>query len=132
MGGAFSYERGTPLHAGYSKIRSPTDCSVVLGSYEYAYGMLLRRGGPYLRPHHVQGYLAHQKEPPTLGPPEGPRHSSATGSQVGAVSYERGTPVRRGGPYLRAAPVSRLFPEAVLAGMQVDLQWVSGPITLRS
>jgi len=41
----------------------------------------------------VQGYLAHKKQPPPLGPPYVPRHSPSVGSQGGAVSYERGTPV---------------------------------------
>jgi len=40
----------------------------------------------------VQGYLAHKKQPPPLGLPEGPRHKSAEGSWRGAVSYGRGTP----------------------------------------
>ena len=34
----------------------------------------------------VQGYLAHKKQPPPLGPPQGPRHSPTVGSQGGAVS----------------------------------------------
>ena len=42
----------------------------------------------------VQGYLAHQKQPLSLGPLQGPRHIPAVGSSGGAVSYERGTPVR--------------------------------------
>jgi len=28
----------------------------------------------------VQGYLAHKKHPPSLGPPQGPRHSPTVGS----------------------------------------------------
>ena len=39
----------------------------------------------------VQGYLAHKKHPPSLGPPQGPRHSPVVGSYEGAVSHERGT-----------------------------------------
>ena len=42
---------------------------------------------------YLQGNLAHKKQPTSLGPPQGPRHSPTVGSQVGAVSYERGTPV---------------------------------------
>ena len=47
----------------------------------------------------VQGYLAHKKTPPPLGPPYNPRHGYTVGSYGVAVSYERGTPVgldRRG------------------------------------
>ena len=40
-----------------------------------------------------QGYLAHKKQLPPLGPPYGPKHIPAVGSYGGAVSYERGTPV---------------------------------------
>jgi len=54
----------------------------------------------------LQGYLAHKKRRPPLGPPQGPRHSPTVGSYVGAVSFERGTlvltpprvHVRREGP----------------------------------
>ena len=42
----------------------------------------------------VQGYLAHKKHLPSLGPPYGPGHSPIVGSYGGAVSYERGTPVQ--------------------------------------
>ena len=41
----------------------------------------------------TQGYLAHKKQPPFLGPPQGPRHIPAVGSWVGAVSDEQGNPV---------------------------------------
>ena len=41
----------------------------------------------------VQGYLAHKKQPPLLGPPWDPRYSPTVGSWWIAVSYERGTPV---------------------------------------
>ena len=41
----------------------------------------------------LQGYLAHKKPPPPLGPPQGPRHSPTVGSYGEAVSYGRGTPV---------------------------------------
>ena len=43
-----------------------------------------------------QGYLAHKKQPPSLGPPQGPKHSPTAGSQGKAVSYERGTPLELG------------------------------------
>jgi hypothetical protein len=39
----------------------------------------------------VQGYLAHKKQPPFLGPSQEPRHGPTVGSHGGAVSYERGT-----------------------------------------
>ena len=38
----------------------------------------------------MQGYLAHEKPPPPLGPPEDPGHSPTVGSQ--GEAYERGTP----------------------------------------
>ena len=41
----------------------------------------------------VQGYLAHKKPPPPLGPPKQPRHGPTVGSYGVGVSYERGTPV---------------------------------------
>jgi hypothetical protein len=34
------------------------------------------------------GYLAHKKQPPPLGPPNGPRHIPTVGSEEGAVSFE--------------------------------------------
>jgi hypothetical protein len=40
----------------------------------------------------IQGYLAHKKMPPSLGPPYGPRHSPTAWSYGKAVSYGRGTP----------------------------------------
>jgi hypothetical protein len=40
-----------------------------------------------------QGYLAHKKLPPPLGPPYDPRYSRTVGSLEGGVSHERGTPV---------------------------------------
>ena len=42
----------------------------------------------------LQGYLAHKGQPPTKEPPQGPRHNPPLRSYGGAVSYERGTPVR--------------------------------------
>ena len=41
----------------------------------------------------IQAYLAHKKLPPPLGSPYGPRLRPTLGSQEGAVSSERGTPV---------------------------------------
>ena len=41
----------------------------------------------------LQGYIAHKKQPPPLGPPQGPRHSPTVESWEVAVSHERGTPV---------------------------------------
>ena len=43
----------------------------------------------------LQGFLAHKKQPPHLGPPYSPRHSPSVGSRGGSVSYEQGTPVDR-------------------------------------
>ena len=53
----------------------------------------------------IQGYLAHNKPPPPLGPPQGPRHIPTVGflmSEVPLFSYERGTPV--GGACRRPLP----------------------------
>ena len=47
----------------------------------------------------VQGYLAHKKTPPSLGPPQDPRHRPTVGSYGGAFSYERGTPVAPTEPF---------------------------------
>ena len=44
----------------------------------------------------LQGYLAHKKQPPPLGPPQEPRHGPTVGSYGGAGSYERGAPVPYG------------------------------------
>ena len=41
----------------------------------------------------LQGHLAHKKQLPPLGPPQGRKHSSTVGSQGGTVSCERGIPV---------------------------------------
>ena len=41
----------------------------------------------------AQGYLAHEKTPTPLGPPEDCRHMPTEGSWGGAIPYERGTPV---------------------------------------
>ena len=44
----------------------------------------------------LQGYLAHDKPPPPLGPPYEPRYDPTAGSYGVAVSYKRGTPVING------------------------------------
>jgi hypothetical protein len=41
----------------------------------------------------MQGYLAHKKHPPPLGPPY---YRATVGSYGGGGSYERGTPVGAG------------------------------------
>ena len=41
----------------------------------------------------VQGYLAHKKQPPLLGPPWGPGHIPTAGIYAQAVSDEQDTPV---------------------------------------
>ena len=46
----------------------------------------------------LQGYLAHKKLPPSLGPPQGPRHSPTIESKGVAVSCGRGNPVEINGP----------------------------------
>ena len=43
----------------------------------------------------LQRYLAHKKEPPSLGPPYDPRYSPTVGSWEGGVSYGRGAPVQQ-------------------------------------
>ena len=56
-GGAVSHERGTPIH----------DHAVCAGAARSA-------------KREVQGYLAHKKHPPSLGPPYDPRRSPIVGS----------------------------------------------------
>ena len=51
-----------------------------------------------------QGYLAHKKPPPLLGPPLGPRHRPAVGSCKRAVSNERGIPVTSLSSFLGSGP----------------------------
>jgi len=53
------------------------------------------RGGSFHPEAGLQGHLAHKKQPPPPGPPYGHRHSPTVGSQGGAVSYERDTPVHQ-------------------------------------
>ena len=48
----------------------------------------------------LQGYLAHKKQPPPLGPPWDPRYSPHVGTSEGAVSYEQGTPATSAGKAL--------------------------------
>jgi len=55
---------------------------------------LLNGAGPQPSRQRLQGYLAHEKQPPPLGPPKDLRYSPTVGSWEGVVSYERGTPVR--------------------------------------
>ena len=45
-------------------------------------------------PQALQGYLAHKKPPPPLGPPWETRHGPTVGSNGVAFSYQRGTPVQ--------------------------------------
>ena len=52
----------------------------------------------------VQGYLAHKKQPPPPGPPQGPRHTRTVWSCGRLVSYERGTPEWNDFRAWRAAP----------------------------
>ena len=49
--------------------------------------------GVFPRPLWVQGYLAHQKTPTPLGPPQDHGHRPTVGTLGGAFSYLRGTPV---------------------------------------
>ena len=74
-GEAVSYERGTP-------VGQSTQNGVVMPPVLPLAG----RGAPArdpglgpLRPT-VQGYLAHKKQPPPLGPPYDPRYSPTVGS----------------------------------------------------
>ena len=48
----------------------------------------------------VQGYLAHKKQPPPPGLSYCPRHGPTAGSEGGAFSYERRTPVQGPVPLL--------------------------------
>ena len=85
-------------------------------------------------PSAVQGYLAHEKRPPPLGPPGGPGHSLAVGSWGGALSYERGTPVTGGGGVQRsiedtAFPAQRVltFELGILAQAHRDTSLIRPP-----
>ena len=42
---------------------------------------------------HIQGHLAHKKQPLRLGPPKDPKHGRSVGFEGRAFSYEPGTPV---------------------------------------
>jgi hypothetical protein len=64
----------------------------------------------------VQGYLAHKKRHPPIGPSQGPTHGPTVGSLGGAVSYERGTPV--GNTVGMTTPFSFHYPMRVV--------WVTG------
>ena len=65
---------------------------LVLGPPVALLARLRYRGG--LLEIQVQGYLAHKKLRPPLRSPSGPRHSPTVGFYGGALSYERGPPVR--------------------------------------
>jgi len=73
-------------------------------------------------------YLADTKAPPPLGLPQGPRDGPSVhvGSQGKALSYERGTPVRRSNERKRSAssPHLRRFKESKASGEkgEKDLQ----------
>ena len=62
----------------------------------------------------VQGYLAHKKQPPPLGPPYDLGYSPTVGSWEGGVSYERGTP--RGLRYLSSGEGVKFDPKEVRQG----------------
>ena len=90
--------------------------------------------GTHAGPWGPQGYLAHKKLPPSLGPPYGSRQSPTVGSKEGVVSYERGTTV----PSLAAATFScqhefefRLN-TLILPGLRLqrgeDLMWGTGTL----
>ena len=42
----------------------------------------------------LQGYLAHKKTHPPLGPPEAPEHRPTVGALEGAISCKLGTPLQ--------------------------------------
>ena len=99
-GGVVSYELGTPavhwglVSAGWVGVE--VNRGWVVGSIDAHVWWVYGSGSGYtlnLKPFNTQEYLAHKKQPTSLGPPEGPRHSPTVGSWVGAVSYERGTPI---------------------------------------
>ena len=66
----------------------------------------------------LQGYLAHKKQPPSLGPPYGPRHSPTVGFKEGVVYHARGTPVN---PKPHTSSLHALG----------DMQWRPGPHNLK-
>ena len=56
--------------------------------------LVITHGQTPCRPSYaLQGYLAHQKVSPTLGPPKGPTHKPTVISQGEAFPSERGTPL---------------------------------------
>ena len=56
-----------------------------------------------------QGYLAHKKPPPSLGPLTDPRYSPTVGSWEGGVSYERSTPVAEWAARMHEAPCATVL-----------------------
>ena len=63
----------------------------------------------------LQGYFAHKKQPPSLGPPQDPKYSPAVGSWEGGVSHGRGIPVGFGAP--RSSHQPWLYPRSVEVGV---------------
>ena len=74
----------------------------------------------------LQGYLAHKKLCPPLGPTQGPRRRRSVGSYGGAVSYERGTPVRGAPPLYGAARLCAGFPLTLGRAMTLGGAWRFG------
>ena len=67
-----------------------------------------------------QGYLAHKKQPPPLGPPLDPRYSPTVGFYEEVISYERGTPV---GVRLMVAVTSQVPCETLGGKSREDPVW---------
>ena len=88
-GDAFPYERGTPVQGFLDRKEPRASLDVLLTSTGFQ-AKLEHWGGTCPTPCSVglygvwksplQGYLAHNKSPPPLGPPQGPRHMPAVGS----------------------------------------------------
>ena len=81
---------GSNTHSAHCIKRFRTDIVVFL---RFVLDLVSLRSVFWARWCPVQGYLAHKKRYPPLGPPSGPRHSPTVGSWGSAVSHERGTPV---------------------------------------
>ena len=56
-------------------------------------GLVVYARTPHTDARGLQGYLAHKKQLPPLGPPQIPRQMAAVRSYGVGVSYERGTPL---------------------------------------
>jgi hypothetical protein len=83
--------------------------------------MVQQDPGTILAPINIQGYPAHKKQPPPLGPPYDPRYSPTGGSWEGGVSYDRGTPVLpSGGPVVLTWHDSRGERESALTTFRAD------------